>query len=43
MTFGQTLKQLLNISGIKLAQLADGLGYDASYISRWVNDIKSRH
>lgn len=40
MTFGQTLKQLLNISGIKLAQLADGLGYDASYISRWANDIK---
>lgn len=40
MTFGQTIKQLLNISGIKLSQLADGLGYDASYISRWANDIK---
>ena len=40
MTFGQTLKQLLNISGIKSAHLAAALGYDTSYISRWVNDIK---
>lgn len=40
MTFGQALKQILNISGMKLAQLSDALGYDSSYISRWVNDIK---
>lgn len=40
MTFGQTLKQLLTLSGIKSAHLADALGYDTSYISRWVNDIK---
>lgn len=40
MTFGQTLKQLISISGQKSAQLADALGYDASYISRWANDIK---
>lgn len=40
MTFGQTLKQLISISGVKSAHLADALGYDASYISRWANDIK---
>lgn len=40
MTFGQTLKQLLTLSGMKSAHLADALGYDTSYISRWVNDIK---
>lgn len=40
MTFGQTLKQLLTLSGIKSAHLAYELGYDTSYISRWVNDIK---
>ena len=33
MTFGQTLKQLLTLSGIKSAHLADALGYDTSYIS----------
>ena len=40
MTFGQTLKQLLTLSGIKSAHLAEALGYDTSYISRWVNDVK---
>lgn len=40
MTFGQTLKQLLDISGVKANYLADSLGYDASYISRWINDQK---
>lgn len=40
MTFGETLKQLLSISGVKIAQLARELGYDVSYISRWTNDIK---
>ena len=25
---------------MKSAHLADALGYDTSYISRWVNDIK---
>lgn len=40
MTFRQTLKQLLTLSGIKSAHLAYELGYDTSYISRWVNDIK---
>ena len=40
MTFGQTLKQILSVSGVRLAHLAGGLGYDSSYISRWINDIK---
>ncbi|MDO5349697.1 MAG: helix-turn-helix transcriptional regulator [Lachnospiraceae bacterium] len=40
MTFGQTLKQLLSISGVKSAALAARLGYDTSYISRWMSDIK---
>lgn len=40
MTFGQTLKQLLLVSGIKSTFLAESLGYDTSYVSRWVNDIK---
>lgn len=41
MTFGQTLRQLLSVSGVKLTHLANGLGYDSSYVSRWINDIKS--
>lgn len=40
MTFGMTLKQMLVISGVKSAGLAEALGYDSSYISRWINDIK---
>lgn len=40
MTFGQTLKQLLNISGVKSTSLALKLGYDTSYISRWISDSK---
>lgn len=40
MTFGQTLKQMLSISGVKLTHLANGLGYDSSYISRWINEVK---
>ena len=41
MTFGQTLRQLLSVGGVKLTHLANGLGYDSSYVSRWINDIKS--
>lgn len=40
MTFGQELKRLLSISGITSAYLAQKLGYDTSYISRWINDAK---
>lgn len=40
MTFGQTLKQMLSLSGVKMAHLAQALGYDTSYVSRWINDIK---
>ena len=41
MTFGQSLKQLLTISNLKSSTLAYELGYDTSYISRWINDIKT--
>lgn len=40
MTFGSTLRELTELCHIKRCNLADALGYDASYISRWVNDIK---
>ena len=40
MTFGETLKLLLDASNIKQSQLAAHLGYDVSYISRWLNDSK---
>ena len=40
MTFGETLKTLLDVSNIKQSQLADHLGYDVSYISRWLNNSK---
>lgn len=40
MTFGETLKALLDVSNIKQSQLAAHLGYDVSYISRWLNDSK---
>lgn len=40
MTFGQTLKQMLSVGGVKMARLADALGYDTSYVSRWVNGLK---
>lgn len=40
MTFGSTLRELTTICGIKRCNLADALGYDPSYVSRWINDIK---
>ena len=40
MTFGSTLKELTAICGIKRCNLAAGLGYDPSYVSRWINDVK---
>ena len=40
MTFGETLKRIITVSGIKGNQLASALGYDASYISRWMSGEK---
>ena len=40
MTFGSVLGELCNLCGIKRCNLADALGYDPSYISRWINNVK---
>jgi|GEM_PF-151915 transcriptional regulator with XRE-family HTH domain len=40
MTFGETLRKLLNDAGVKQFQLATRLGYDVSYISRWISGEK---
>ncbi|WP_196594430.1 helix-turn-helix domain-containing protein [Pectinatus sottacetonis] len=37
-TFAQVLKHLIKFSGIKLSSLADFIGYDVSYISKWCNN-----
>lgn len=40
MTFGRTLGELSALCGVKHCNLADALGYDPSYISRWINGLK---
>lgn len=40
MTFGHTLETMLRTADIKYNQLATHLGYDISYISRWINGSK---
>ena len=40
MTFGRTLQELTRLCGVKRCNLANALGYDPSYISRWVNGVK---
>lgn len=40
MTFGRTLQELTRLCGVKRCNLAAALGYDPSYISRWINGIK---
>lgn len=40
MAFGDILKQLLETSGIKQIQLAEHLGYDVSYINKWISGQK---
>ncbi|MBQ3256078.1 MAG: helix-turn-helix transcriptional regulator [Oscillospiraceae bacterium] len=40
MSFGEMLKELLTVNDIKMYNLADALGYDKSYISKWVNGAK---
>lgn len=40
MTFGKALRKFMNCADMKQTQLADHLGYDVSYISRWLSDAK---
>lgn len=40
MTFGALLKQIIELTQIKACHLASELGYDPSYVSRWLNDLK---
>ena len=40
MSFGSVLKSLLTVNDIKMYNLANALGYDKSYISKWVNGAK---
>lgn len=40
MTFGTLLRELLSRCDIKMYILADALGYDKSYISKWINSAK---
>lgn len=40
MNFGSLLKAVLNLNDIKMYNLANALGYDKSYISKWVNGAK---
>jgi hypothetical protein len=40
MTFGKVLQELTMLCGVKHCNLADELGYDPSYISRWINGVK---
>ncbi len=38
MNYAESLKRLTEISELKYKQLADGIGYDNTYISKWIND-----
>lgn len=38
-TYAALLRHLIKFSGIKLSSLADFIGYDVSYISKWCNNI----
>ncbi len=40
MLFGDTLHDMLDYTGLKSTHLARELGYDVSYISRWINNEK---
>lgn len=39
-TYGTLLKTLINFSGSKLSTVAEEVGYDVSYISKWCNKAK---
>ena len=38
--YGNLLKTLINFSGSKLSIVAEEVGYDVSYISKWCNKAK---
>ena len=38
--YGTLLKTLINFSGSKLSTVAEEVGYDVSYISKWCNKAK---
>jgi len=40
MDFGSLLRLLLTLNDIKMYNLADALGYDKSYLSKWINHTK---
>lgn len=40
MDFGDTLHELLKLAGVKQAHLAEFLGYDVSYINKWISGQK---
>ena len=40
MSFGTMLKEILGVNDIKMYNLAHALGYDKSYISKWVSGAK---
>lgn len=38
--FGSTLRSIIKVCGVKSYILADALGYDPSYLSKWLNNSK---
>ena len=40
MMFGQALQYLLDANGLKPSHMAAALGYDVSYVNRWLNSVK---
>ncbi len=40
MEFGSLLKSVLSLNDIKMYNLANALGYDKSYVSKWINHTK---
>lgn len=40
MSFGSDLRQILNVCHIKMTSLANCLGYDVSYVSKWISGTK---
>lgn len=41
MSFSSDLRQILNLCHVKITSLANHLGYDVSYISKWISGAKS--
>ena len=39
-TFGEILREQVEAAGIKESELANVLGYDPTYISKWMNGSK---